>query len=102
MQCTPVYVALVPVPSCDFYVWQVLIERFVGDSSELQMAVLYATQVFCYNHTFPKGEWVGWTGCTPSYTHLPGCKMRCNGSCAEVNTSLYPFSCVGVYIGTYA
>ena len=37
--------------------WQVLIERFVGDSSELQMAVLYATQVFCYNHTFPKGKW---------------------------------------------
>ena len=43
-------------------IWQVLIERFVGDSSELQMTVLYATQVFCYNHSFPKGE-------QDTYTH---------------------------------
>ena len=91
--CNAMYPCVCCTGSCAFYVWQVLIERFVGDSSELQMAVLYATQVFCYNHTFPKGEWVGWTGYTmhtPSYTHLPGFNIHSNSSCAEANTTLYP------------
>ncbi|RMX59696.1 hypothetical protein pdam_00012050 [Pocillopora damicornis] len=32
-----------------------LVEKFVHEKSELQVSVLYALQVFCHNHSFPKG-----------------------------------------------
>lgn len=35
---------------------QGLVERFVSDDVQLQISSLYATQVFCYDKQFPKGN----------------------------------------------
>ena len=37
------------------YCLQDVLQKFVTDSAKLQMHCLYAAQVFCYNHAFPKG-----------------------------------------------
>ena len=37
-------------------IFQGALEYFLNDRSKLQMAALYAVQVFCYRHQFPKGK----------------------------------------------
>ena len=39
-----------------FLSFQILVQKFVNENISLQISTLYATQVFCYDSEFPKGE----------------------------------------------
>lgn len=55
--CVGVTLSSFPVRYISFFLWfQGVLQMFLHDHVDLQIAALYAAQVFCYSQGFPKGN----------------------------------------------